>query len=185
LRMMAEDGPLPAVLPEATRLDRLARLIQIEPTPADALRRLAALVDVDPAGMSAIAERLRLSNAQRDRLVGLAPPWPIDPAGDDRAQRFALYRLGPERYRDLALLAAAAGAVDAARLAAMLALAAAWRAPVLPVAARDVMALGIAPGPRVGRLLAELRSWWEEGDFAADRAACLGKLAEIAARAPP
>ena len=80
LRMMREDGVLAAILPEATRLDRLQRLIQLEPAP-DPVRRLAALVDVDAEGAARLAERLRLSNAMRDRLAGLATPWPLDPAG--------------------------------------------------------------------------------------------------------
>ena len=64
LRMMQEDGVLAAILPEATRRDRLATLIKIERTP-DPLRRLAALIDVDAAGAAALADRLRLSNTQR------------------------------------------------------------------------------------------------------------------------
>ncbi len=188
LRMMAEDEVLAAILPEAwiggaTRLDRLARLIAIEPEP-DPLRRLAALVAVDPGGMAGMAERLRLSNAWRDRLVGMAPPWPLDPAGDAGAQRQALYRLGAERYRDLALLSAADGSIDNDRLAERLAVARDWKPPRFPLAGRDVTALGIPPGPRVGQLLGEVQRWWEESDFAADRVACLGKLTELAARGP-
>ena len=179
LRMMAEDGVLAAILPEATRLDRLQRLIAFEPQP-DPLRRLAALVAVDAAGAVALAERLRLSNAERDRLAGLAPPWPLDPGGDKRAQRLALYRLGSERYRDLALLLAAEGAMDQARLAELLALAAGWQPPCFPLKGRDVTVLGIPPGKRVGELLALVRDWWEAGDFTADRVACLTRLKEIA-----
>jgi poly(A) polymerase len=175
LRLMREDEVLAAILPEATRLDRLASLIRLEPE-ADPVRRLAALIDADRGGAARLAERLRLSNAMRDRLAGLAPPWPLDPAGDAREQRRALYRLGAERVRDLALLLAAEGRLDDAGLAALLARAAAWRQPHFPVAGRDVIALGIAPGPRVGRLLAALRGWWEQGDFGADRAACLARL---------
>ena len=180
LRMMTEDGVLAAVLPEARRLDRLARLIALEPAP-DPLRRLAAVLAVDPDGAAALAERLRLSNAERDRLVGLAPPWPLDPAADASAQRHALYRLGADRYRDLALLAAADGAIEKPRLDALLAAANAWRPPKFPLAGRDVTALGIAPGPRVGQLLAEVRQWWEDGDFTAGRAACLAKLRDAIA----
>ncbi|HEY8874673.1 MAG TPA: CCA tRNA nucleotidyltransferase [Stellaceae bacterium] len=184
LRMMQADGVLAVILPEATRIDRLKKLIAIEPEP-DPLRRLAALVAIDAGGAAGVAERLRLSNAERDRLIGLAPPWPaeFDPgaAGDARAQRQTLYRLGAERTRDLALLIAADGGIDEARLKALLALAAGWTPPVFPLAGRDLTALGIPPGPRIGHLLAELRGWWEAGDFAADRAACLAKLREIAA----
>jgi poly(A) polymerase len=183
LRMMAEDGVLYAILVEATRLDRLERLIAIEAGP-DPLRRLAALVVVDAAGAAILAERLRLSNAWRDRLVGLAAPWPLDPAGDARGQRRALYRFGAERYRDLVLLIAAEGGMDAARLNELMGLAAGWQHPAFPLAGRDVTALGIPPGPLIGQLLAEVRRWWEDGDFAPDRAACLEKLKSLAADDP-
>ena len=182
LRIMAEDGVLASILPEATRLDRLEKLVALEPGP-DALRRLAGVVQVDAAGLGAIAERLRLSGGERDRLVSLAAPRPLDPTGDERAQRRALYHLGAERYRDLAILSAAEGGMDEARLAELLALANRWTPPVFPLAGRDVTALGIPTGPRVGELLASVRRWWEDGDFAADRAACLAKLDEVVAGA--
>jgi poly(A) polymerase len=178
LRMMEEDGVLAAILPEAMRLDRLQRLIGIEPEP-DALRRLATLIEVDAAGAAAIAERLRFSNEQRDRLVGLSQPWPLDPNGDARAQRLALYRLGAERYRDLALLLAADGVLDEVRLGEWLAFAASWPLPRFPLKGRDVTALGIPAGKRVGELLAAVQKWWEEGDFTPDRAACLRRLKEM------
>jgi poly(A) polymerase len=170
--MMEEDGVLAVLLPEARRQDRLAALIPLEPKP-DPLRRLGALVAGDAA---AIAERLRLSNEQRDRLRALThPPWPIDPAGDDAVQRRAIYHLGPERYRDLVLLRAAeSGGPQGA--ASLLNLAESWSAPRFPLKGRDVTALGVPAGPEVGRLLAELEVWWEEGDFRADRAACLVEL---------
>ncbi|MGC2412711.1 MAG: CCA tRNA nucleotidyltransferase, partial [Stellaceae bacterium] len=105
---------------------------------------------------------------------------PIDPAAGVKAQRRALYRLGAERYQDLALLVAADGGMAETRLRELLTLAAGWKRPVFPLAGHDMTALGIPPGPRVGQLLGELRSWWEDGDFAADRAACLERLQEVA-----
>ena len=183
LAMMREDGVLAAILPEASRLDRLERLL---PLSGDPLLRLAALVAVDPPGALALAERLRLSRAERTRLAGLAEPWPLDPARDRAddpiAQRRALYALGVPRYRDLARLAAAQGRLAPERLAALLDLAERWRPPAFPLRGADVTALGIAPGPRVGRLLGAVRRWWEDGDFAADRAACLDRLKDLAAR---
>jgi poly(A) polymerase len=175
LRMMQEDGVLAVVVPEARRLDRLQRMIEIEPE-IDPLRRLAALIDVDASRAVALAERLRFSNAWRDRLQGLARPWPLDPQGDTRAQRLSLYRLGAERCLDLALLLAADGAAPTARLDELLALARNWTPPRFPLAGRDVVALGIPPGERVGRLVDAVRDWWEAGDFTADRAACLAYL---------
>jgi poly(A) polymerase len=161
-------------------------MIAIEPRP-DPLRRLAALIDVDEAGAAALAERLRLSKARRHRLRGLAPPWPselgpgADPLGDPAAQRRALYRLGAERSRDLALLLAAEGQLGAEQPAGFLALAGDWRPPSFPLSGHDVTALGIPPGPGVGALLEAVERWWEDSDFAAGRDRCLARLQELAA----
>jgi len=57
----------------------------------------------------------------------------------------------------------------------------AWPIPRFPLGGDDVTALGIAPGPRVGQLLDAVKTWWENGDFAATRAKCLAKLKELAA----
>jgi poly(A) polymerase len=144
----------------------------LEPSP-DPLRRLGALIAGETG---ALAERLRLSGEQRDRLAALAAaPRAVDLAGDPPAQRRALHRLGAELYRDLVLLAAAdSGAGDL--LPPLLALAAGWKKLALPIRGRDVTALGVPAGPEVGRLLAELEVWWEAGDFRADRRAALAEL---------
>lgn len=175
LRMMAEDGVLAAFLPEARHFGRLAALLPLEPG-ADALRRLGALLDGDARAAAAVAERLRLSSEQSERLVALAaPPLAVDLAGDERAQRRAVQRLGADLYRDLVLLRAAAEG-DAARGRALLAFADAWRPLEFPLKGRDVTALGVPAGPEIGRLLAALERWWEAGDFRADRKAALAEL---------
>jgi poly(A) polymerase len=178
LQMMQEDGVLAVILPEAQRLDRLRQMIAIEPE-ADPLRRLAALIEVGAAGAIAVAERLRFSNAWRDRLRGLAPPWAVDPRANGRAQRQALYRLGAGRYSDIALLLAAEGAISGERLTELLALARNWIPPVFPLTGHDVTRLGIRPGEKVGKLLDAVHDWWEAGDYSADRAACLARLKEL------
>ena len=179
LLMMQEDSVLEVVLPEARRLDRLRRLIEIEPE-ADPLLRLAALIEVDGEGAAAVAARLRFSNAWRDRLCGLSRPWPLDPQADGPGQRRTLYHLGAKRYHGIALLLAAEGEMSPGRLSELLAIAGNWMPPVFPLAGRDVTALGIPPGERVGRLLAAVHEWWEEGDFTADRTRCLIYLGELA-----
>jgi len=179
LTLMREDGVLDALMPEATRIDRLEKLLPLSNNP---LLRLAALIEVDKSGAAALAERLRLSNAARNRLVGLAEPWPLDADADPAAQRSALYRLGRERFRDLAMLLAADGRMAPARLKKLQHQAECWSQPVFPLRGDDVTVLGIAPGPRVGRLLGAVRRWWEDGDFAADRAACLARLNALASR---
>ena len=184
VQMMHEDGVLAGVLPEARRLDRLARMIAVEPEP-DPLRRLAALVEVHRRGAVTLGQRLRFANAWRDRLQRLAPPWGLDPEGDRRARRQALYRLGAADFRDQALLLAAEGKISRARLAELLALAKSWTPPAFPLAGGDVTALGLAPGERVGRLLGRVKDWWEKEDFVPDRAQCLACLRETAAAEDP
>ena len=177
LHMMREDRVLDVILPEARRIDRLQQIIATEPNP-DPLRRLAALIEVDAAGADIVAERLRFANSWRDRLHGLAPPWLLDPRADRAAQRQTLYRLGVERYRDSALLIAAAGGTTRERLTKLLTFAQEWVPPVFPLSGRDVTALGIPPGERVGKLLDAIHDWWVAGDFTADRNSCLTRLKE-------
>ncbi len=177
LTLMRDDGVLAAILPEASHIDRLRRLRSHDP-----VLRLAALIETDKAGAKRLGERLRLSRADRDRLAGLMPPFALDPNGDDRAQRLALYRLGAGRYREIALLLAAEGKMSRGRLRAFMRLTDDWTPPAFPIGGGDLAALGIPEGPEVGRLLAAVRGWWEEEDFGADRAACLSKLAALRAR---
>jgi poly(A) polymerase len=175
---MSEDGVLAVLLPEATRRDRLAGLLALEPE-IDALRRLAALLVSDGDAVRAMAERLKLSNADRDRLVLLAaPPIEIDLAADEPVQRRALRKLGLAAYRDLVLLRAAETGAGA-RAKTLLDAAPRISPPDFPLRGRDVTKLGVAAGKRVGALLAEIERWWEAGDYRADREACLEHLAGL------
>lgn len=188
--LMLEAGVLARILPEVVGVEVLKALVTLEGlgAGADPLRRLAALLD-PPAVADALALRLRLSNAARERLIGLmATEAGLDAEMTAKARRRLLYRIGAERFRDLALLAwarevRAAGpsprrAVEAWR--EQLADAAAWTPPVFPVKGRDALALGVPAGPRLGRLMAALEAWWIEEDFKPARAACLAKLEELA-----
>ena len=54
-----------------------------------------------------------------------------------------------------------------------------WQGVVLPIGGEDVIALGVAEGPRVGELLARVEDWWEDGDYAAGRDDCLEKMKSL------
>lgn len=171
LQMMAADGLLAAILPEAVRFDRLARLIAVEPAP-DALRRLAALVAIDKPGATALARRLGLTKDERSRLEGLAAPaWAIDVNAGETQQRRALFKLGRARYRDLVLLSG-----DAAQVPRLLAMADALAIPSFPLKGADVIALGVSSGPDISRWLAAIEDWWENRDYAPNRDCCLAEL---------
>jgi poly(A) polymerase/tRNA nucleotidyltransferase (CCA-adding enzyme) len=176
IRLMAELGVLDAVLPEGAAPDRLARLAEAG-APADPLLRLAALLT---GAAHALAERLRLSAAERTRLCALrAPPVPRPEADDDDLRRM-LADLDPRL--DASVLVGRAWLADdgARRWAGLRARLAALPRPVFPLAGRDALKLGVPPGPEVGRLLAAVRSWWRDGGCSADRTACLARLAAAA-----
>lgn len=186
--LMADAGVLATVLPEAGTSARLRALVTVEGVTvgADSIRRLAMLVDGGASAAGAVAGRLRLSNVQRQRLARLVvPPAHPNPDWNARTARGWLYRLGAETFRDLVLLAwadTATGASpprDAEGWRTLLGRAETWRVPRLPIGGDDVMKLGVASGPEVGRLLGEVEAWWVDGDFQAGRTQALEQLARI------
>jgi poly(A) polymerase len=208
LRLLTAPDPMPVLglmrdcdvlthyFTEATGFDRLSALIAIEAAlpdglsgPADAIRRLAALIGGGRAPAQAVATRFRLSNDDRDRLLALAAFDPVPPVLTDRERRRRLHREGAACFRDRALLSwaddVAAGRVmagkDAEAWHGHLRASADWSAMTLPIKGADALAMGVSAGPAVGRLVAAVEAWWIEGDFHADRDACLAKLKELAA----
>jgi poly(A) polymerase len=175
LAAMAEAGALDHWLPEYDGTARLRALIVREDRP-DSLRRLASVL---PVGTDAtqIGKRLKLSTQEALRLeVMLALQPAIDVAGGPAAWRAGIYRLGQGLYADRLLLA-----IDApGDWRAALGMARALPPPELPVSGRDALALGLKPGPQVGKLIEAVERWWIEGDFSADRAACLAELERLA-----
>jgi poly(A) polymerase len=184
--LMVAQHVAPHVLPGTPDVARLGRLVAIEAAlgrAGEPIRRLASLLTVGAEEASALADRLRLANVERDRLAEMtARRGALRPSRDARAARRALYKMGAEAYRDTILLSwAAAGAAPAHRgWRALWRAADRWTAPRLPVAGADVLALGVPKGPRVGKLLREVEAWWIERDFQPGRAACLRRLKALA-----
>jgi poly(A) polymerase len=182
LRLMAERGVLGHAVPAEFNLDRAEKLLEIEHLAglaADSIRRLGALLEPDAAGILRLAERWRLSNADRDRLLAIAAPGPKpNPASMDREQRVLLYHTGAAAWIDRVLIAWAEALIEGRneevdRWRQLLTLPTRWPVPALPLKGRDLRALGVNAGPQIGELLAALEAWWIEQDFMPDRQACL------------
>ena len=168
--LMAEAGVLALVLPEAVNWDRYRAMAVLTSDPE---LRLAALLPDDPAAAAAMAARLRLSNAQRDRLVtALTPTRSFQP----QEGRAALYRLGPAAFRDRVYLQWAERPEQEPRARELLDLAESWSAPRFPLTGEDVMAAGVPRGPEVGETLRDLEAQWVAGGFTEDREALLRRL---------
>jgi poly(A) polymerase/tRNA nucleotidyltransferase (CCA-adding enzyme) len=130
------------------------------------LLRLAALLDGDAAALSA---RLRLANDEAARLLAMRAAPLASPEMDDAALRRLLADTPTDALIDRLWLEGGNAGLRA-RLAAT-------PRPVFPLAGRDAVALGVKPGPQVGRLLRAVRDWWLAGGCVADAHACRTELA--------
>ncbi len=156
LTLMEETGVLAEIAPEALPggVARLAALVAREVAaglPADPARRLIALFPPDAAQAEVLAARLKLSNRLRKRIA-IARGAPV--AGSMRA---IAYRLGVEGATDRLLL----GDDDLGALAEL----EGWTPPRLPIGGGDLVALGVAPGPDVARLLHAIEDQWVAEGF--------------------
>lgn len=169
VRLMERLGVLAQALPEGADPDRLAALVAAG-APADPLLRLAALLTGDG---EALADRLRFSGEERATLGALRAGAVPGPECDDAALRRLLADEPAQALIGRAWLAGG----DAPGWPAVRARLARMTRPVFPLAGRDALARGAAPGPRVGQALAAVREWWREGGCVADRDSCLAELA--------
>ena len=94
-----------------------------------------------------------------------------------------LYRLGVQdfRLRVLASWLRSGGPAADDAWATLYRVPERWSAPVLPVSGGDLLELGVASGPEVGKLLRALEDWWVNGDFSADRDQLRARLRDLIA----
>ncbi|HEX2761250.1 MAG TPA: hypothetical protein VHM27_12080, partial [Rhizomicrobium sp.] len=184
LRVMAASAILPEILPFPLQWPRLEQMIHLDADnqfAPDALLRLAALLPDDPSAARAVAERFKLSNADRDRLEDLA-----DGSGRALAHLPArdihrlLYEMGVPALRDRVRLGWADAPPDANAIPwrMLLSVADSFKRPRFPLTGGDVMAAGVPQGPRVGKILAEVEDWWIDNGFPPDDAMLAEKLKE-------
>jgi poly(A) polymerase len=172
---MLDHGLLLPTLGEVPAPGRLRRLIGLEKLLAlrpSRARRMAALCVETDEGAHRLADRLRLSNKERELLVAAAARTRLPPlSADDKAARLRLYQLGAEVWREAALHGWAGDGRPEQDGSWRSLLGLPLRAPVppFPLQGRDLLALGIAPGLEVGRWLGVAQQHWIETDFSLDR----------------
>ena len=187
LAVMAESGLLDPVLggvpfiADFTNRVAIEAALGLEPDP---IRRLAALAVSVTEDAERLWTRLRLANAEHERLASIADGWwQAGPAIGERGARALLYRLGAPRYLDRVLVAWARSGAEAADTAwrDLAGLPQRWTAPAFPLRAADLMARGVPKGPQLGRALAAAEEQWIAADFPAD-AAAVSAIADAAVR---
>jgi poly(A) polymerase len=174
VQAMGESGFLEPILGGGGYTRRLGRLVAIEAERGlepDAVLRLAALGVAIPEDADRLRDRLRLANAESDRLraaaaalIGLhgarAPP-------SFQTLRALQFAAGREAARDALMLARAeseAPSSDAAFAAADRFLGDAPQ-PKLPINGADAIARGVAAGRPVGRALRAFQTLWIRAGF--------------------
>jgi poly(A) polymerase len=187
LAVMSEAGLLLPVLGGVPLLASFANMTKIETAlelAPDPVRRLGALALFIVEDADRLRERLRLANAEHERLHAMADGWRrISAEKAEQDGRAALYRLGRERFTDRVLLAwtrSPAGVADTtwhelARLPER------WTAPEFPLKAADFLNRSVAKGPALGAALRAAEEVWIAADFPTD-AADIAAIADAAAR---
>jgi poly(A) polymerase len=149
---------LPGVAVDVAAFRRWVSLAQLFPSPATPMSGLAALAPLAPP--AALAENLKLSAAEREtlRLIRTHGRLCLEAA----TLREAVHRIGPKAFP--AVLRASAAIEDAGGQAVrgLLALSAPILAdpPRQPFRSADAAALGVAAGPRMGRVLKRAEASW-------------------------
>lgn len=189
LGVMYDAGILQLAVRTQIEPDRFARLVAIEAAlgePPDPITRLAALAVIHPGDEVFLANQLKLSNADAHRIAAALETDPgIDPHTPESAGRAALYRLGRQDFRRAVRLAwARSGASPNSQTwRARALLPDRWNASKMPFSGSDVMALGVAQGVAIGRVLESFERWWIENDFPSDAEQQRKVLKDLAAKA--
>jgi poly(A) polymerase len=184
--VMADAGILTRILGGVPLVVSLARMAEIErglDEAPDALRRLGALALFVSENAERLFQRLRLSNAEHQRLLSMSEGWwRIGRDMPARGARALVYQLGPAGYVDRTLLAwsRSRDATDDASWQALARFSRAWTPPKFPLAAADLIAHGVAKGPALGAALRKAEEAWIGADFPAEESE-IAQIARMAA----
>ncbi|MGE0846920.1 MAG: CCA tRNA nucleotidyltransferase [Flavobacteriaceae bacterium] len=174
MRWMRVSGILDVALPEQAKwgIDDLDKLLAGERAnrwAPDAMLRLMSILPPRPDVAGGLADRLKLSNGERRRLVDYARAHGAVANATPRTIDRLLYRHGGETVLDVLKLAVARDNDASRALAPFIARAEGWTKPELPVSGRDLIARGIAPGPAIGEALDRLEKKWIDSGFTLTR----------------
>ena len=185
LGLMSAHGIAELVLGRKADLARFGKLAELDSTlmsVADPILRLAALATSDEAEARALASRLKLSNAERKKLVTVSGNLTSQFFPEPETNKVLLYRLGDATYQGVCLNAWARSeaSVDSIAWQKAFQLPQHWKPPALPFKGADVVSLGVPTGPDVGAVLKRFEAWWISEGFPDDATLLEAKLRELA-----
>jgi poly(A) polymerase len=183
--VMAEAGFMTMLLGGVALTESFASMVRVEAAAGmapDAVRRLAALDVLVTEDAGRLREKLRLFNAEHDRLASIADRWwRLSPSLDEAGLRSLLYRLGPDRYLDRALVAwsRAPHSISDPAWRHVATLPSRWTPPRFPLKSADFVARGVPKGPALGAAMRAAEEAWIDAGFPQDEVA-LGRIADDA-----
>ncbi|WID97973.1 CCA tRNA nucleotidyltransferase [Bosea vestrisii] len=180
VQAMAGAGLLVPVIGGVPHLSRFAAIADAPGDKVYPASRLAALAVTVGEDVLRLRERLRLSNAEFERIAGIAAALEAlsgrETLPEIATLRHLAHRIGTDAVAGGLVLSATAGrSADVHALIAEMA-----RTPPFLPTGKDVLALGVNAGPRVGQVLGSAREAWIEVGCPAGREAQFQMLAEAA-----
>ena len=161
VKRMNQVGVLESIDCPTNRVSSLRQVVG-----ENAAAALSALIN-DMTGIDQLRNRWRFSNEVFD-VVQFCVQHRDSPLDENVAKRM----LAEPKIRSehVFALAESLGRVDLVQKLKT------WTPPVFPVSGSDLIATGLAPGPAMGRQLAQLRNQWEASGFKLTKDQLIGEL---------
>ncbi|MBL4907019.1 MAG: CCA tRNA nucleotidyltransferase [Sneathiella sp.] len=166
LNLMKNTGILSALFNQKITLDLVTNMLAL-PVQTMPINRLGALLQGKIDWAVDFAQDLRLSAKAKERLVSMCEEI-FSSELSKHEQKERLYRHGKQMFEDQVLMSWAG---DPARLnyQKYLELADRWAIPQFPVLGRDLLDLGMKPGPDLGLQLKKLETQWIGSGFSLNK----------------
>ncbi|MCI5044718.1 MAG: CCA tRNA nucleotidyltransferase [Aquisalinus sp.] len=171
LEAMRDADILSTIIPQPADISCASQLSQLaeETDHISAELHLAALWE----NSQDVTERLRLSNAQSQRMHAARnhADW-LATQPDEARARELLYRHGTEALQDASLLLGARdreAGLETSRWHTLFTLSARWTPPSCPFSAANFIGRGLPIGPAIGKALATAEQGWIAANYPTDR----------------
>ncbi|MEP1208992.1 MAG: CCA tRNA nucleotidyltransferase [Rhizobiaceae bacterium] len=170
LLWMRQTGVLAAILPETEKwgIDAVPGLVEAEREhgwDGDGLLRLMAIIPPMEERIASLAERLKLPNKVKARLLHWAGAGALQPALKKDAFYQWLYWQNQMAIQDRLRLAIAKSDENSKKSLRQLKWLNRWERPVFPLKGGDLIRFGMEPGPAISEKMRALEEKWVASNF--------------------
>lgn len=171
MQAMQDAGISEVSFNTAVNLNNLGNLVAAEKdvkTQINPLLRLALIIK--NGKWQDVATRWKLSNKDKNYLKIITSNYSkLSKSSSTAEQRKLIRSLDKGLFKDIALINWANSPQDGEFYLKAINNAANWQVPSFPVKGKDLLDIGIEPGPNMGATLKKAENWWESGEYKADK----------------